>query len=125
MTVPRDEDWLSFASGVDVPQALANMRGKAPLLQEVARTFIEDAPVQLNKLKEGLASGDADLTANSAHAMKSSLELLAAPRAHALAYQVELAGKTGDMERAARLNAELSAELNKVFEDLAAIVADS
>lgn len=108
--------------GLDPRQALENMRGKKNLLREVARTFLDDAPGQMDKVRQGLESGDAHLAAKSAHSMKSSLELLAAGRAHDLALQTELAGKAGDLEQAKSRFAELSAEMDQVFRELASLM---
>jgi HPt (histidine-containing phosphotransfer) domain-containing protein len=50
---------------VNPERALANMRGKASLLQRVVQAFLEDSPEQLEAVQRGIAARDAAAAAKS------------------------------------------------------------
>ncbi|MGE4555529.1 MAG: Hpt domain-containing protein [Desulfovibrionaceae bacterium] len=106
------------AKVIHLQRALANMRGKVPLLHKIAQAFLEDSPEQLEAVRRGLEARDAAAAAKSAHAMKSSLELLAADRAFGLARGIEAAGKEGNLPLADQLFEEFQLELSRVRREL-------
>jgi HPt (histidine-containing phosphotransfer) domain-containing protein len=110
---------------VNPERALANMRGKASLLQRVVQAFLEDSPEQLEAVQRGIAARDAAAAAKSAHAMKSALELLAADRAFDLARGVETAGKEANLSLAAQLFEEFRLEMDHVRRELLSLSEDA
>ncbi|MDK2957064.1 MAG: hypothetical protein PWQ57_2560 [Desulfovibrionales bacterium] len=110
------------AQVIHLQRALANMRGKAPLLHKIAQAFLEDSPEQLEAVRRGLEARDAAAAAKSAHAMKSALELLAADRAFGLARGIEAAGKEENLSLADQLFEEFQLELSRVRRELQSLI---
>ncbi|MBA4382562.1 MAG: hypothetical protein C0406_08370 [Sideroxydans sp.] len=95
----------------DFGKARQTMDDSKELFEEIVRLFLEDAPPHLEKIKNGLAQGDADAVRHSAHALRGMVGIFAAERTMKAAATVEeLAGRTGLDEAIAEL-AESLAEL--------------
>jgi len=71
--------------------------------------FLEDAPIHITKIKQGLADGDVDAVRHSAHTLKGMVGIFAAERTmQAAAKLEELAGKTDLDVEVAELEASLA-----------------
>jgi PAS domain S-box-containing protein len=101
----------------DVPRAAVADFGKArqtmddskELFDEIVRLFLEDAQPHMERIKKGLADGDADAVRHSAHALKGMVGIFAAERTMQAAAQVEqMIGKPSLAEAVAGLESALT-----------------
>ncbi|MCC7498364.1 MAG: Hpt domain-containing protein [Bryobacterales bacterium] len=99
------------AIDLDREAALDRVGGDLELLQEVAALFLEEYPALLSHIREAVVAGDALALEHSAHSLKGSVSNFGAESAHEAAFQLELAGKTGDLSRAAERLARLETSL--------------
>lgn len=97
----------------DTEGVLSTVGGDMELLAEMKSIFVEDAPVQIARIAEGIARQDAPAVRLSAHSLKGSAASLHAPRLKAAAFALETMGRDSDfagMEEGLRLvRAELEA----------------
>ena len=73
----------------DMEKALQNIDDDRDLLNELIQVFLEDAPVQLNNIKESLQKSDTDVVRRSAHTLKGMVSIFAAEPARLAAEYVE------------------------------------
>jgi HPt (histidine-containing phosphotransfer) domain-containing protein len=69
--------------------ALRRVDGDLELLEELVKTFQEDLPERIQRLKAAIDQGDSQETARSAHSLRGSLGILAAQQAQELATELE------------------------------------
>ncbi len=88
-------------------QLLALDDGQTGLLLELFGLFQDDTPDRLDGLEKALAAGDAQATAELAHALKGAAGTIGATRLRGLAQELEKEGKSGSVEpgQAARIGA--------------------
>jgi signal transduction histidine kinase/CheY-like chemotaxis protein/HPt (histidine-containing phosphotransfer) domain-containing protein len=101
------------------PRALAAIRALNPtrgeaLLARVIDAFLTSAPAQLDALHKASAQADSDALRGIAHSLKSSSANLGAQRLSELARELELLGRSGRLDGAARLVEALAAEWPRV-----------
>jgi two-component system sensor histidine kinase/response regulator len=77
--------------------------GDENLAKEIIKNFIEDSLRQINILKEALDNKDADMIHSQAHSLKGAAANISATVLKELAYQIEIAGQTKDLIKAASL----------------------
>lgn len=91
-------------------------------LPELIATYLEETPSLIHDLHQALAEGNAQVFQRAAHSIKSSSASLGALSYAALAKELEMAGKAGDLSQVSdRLN-ELTGgftELEKALKGLA------
>jgi CheY-like chemotaxis protein len=87
---------------VDWQDALLAVNGDRATLASVSEAFISEAPKLSRQLRETLEANDAAGFRRAAHTLKSSLRFFGAHDAAELAWQLEVLGKDGDLEAAAR-----------------------
>lgn len=80
-------------------------------LIELIDVYLDDTPVRLAQLRQALDGGDTETVTREAHTLKSSSANVGAMTLSAVARQVELAGRNGQLES---LSAEVS-RLSDVF----------
>ncbi len=88
--------------------------GEKATLEEIARLFLLDAPVCLDKLRTAVATGDAGQTGRAAHSLKGAVAVLGATTAYALAADLEAMGQAGHLEGAATVLQRLADEIGEV-----------
>jgi PAS domain S-box-containing protein len=96
---------------VDVEAALSNCAGDRELLKIVVETFLEQAPLQIQSLREGLSSRDWATLARLAHNLKGSSATLGATRVRSIAVELEQAAEQSDETRAAALVESLESQI--------------
>jgi signal transduction histidine kinase/CheY-like chemotaxis protein len=92
--------------------------GNTALLARVRDAFARQTPELLGGMRDALARGDTDALARHAHKLKGSLSYFPGERGSAIARDIELAAKSGDITRAASRLPELEkavAELSEVL----------
>jgi HPt (histidine-containing phosphotransfer) domain-containing protein len=102
----------------DRETALARLDGDLELHTEIVGLYLEDAPLQLRGIRQGIETGDAQLTERSAHSLKSASANIGAELMRELAFDAERLGKRKDLQQIEKLLptlelafAELAAEL--------------
>ncbi|MBW3615661.1 MAG: response regulator [Actinobacteria bacterium] len=90
------------------------------LLEEVAGLLARDTPPRLAQMQGAIEAGDALALRQAAHALRGSAATVGATTMAALSSQLEELGRTGQVEGAAALLAELTEEVPRVIEALRA-----
>ncbi len=100
----------------DVVQSLKELGGDDDpgLFGELVDLFLRDMPPRLGALTEALSAKDAKALERTAHSMKSSCGNLGAMGLAELCRQIELLGRTGDVESAQSLVDSSQAEYERV-----------
>ncbi len=107
-------------AGTDAPLHGAWGEDADDLRAEVARLFAEDAPRRLAVMRAAVTRGDEAALATAAHALKGEASMLGASELQALAREVELQARAGDVEGAEPLLARLAAACERAAAALAA-----
>jgi two-component system, sensor histidine kinase and response regulator len=94
--------------------ALACMGGDANILADIAGLFLEDYPRMLIEIQAAVAARDPGALHRTAHSLKGSLGYLGARRTEALANQLEIMGRSAEMDGARPVLTELEAHLEKL-----------
>jgi HPt (histidine-containing phosphotransfer) domain-containing protein len=71
-------------------------------VRELVETYLADTPVQLEAMTTAVDADDADALVRPAHTLKSSSATVGAMRLSSIARELEMAGRTGSLETAAR-----------------------
>jgi two-component system sensor histidine kinase/response regulator len=82
---------------------LSRVMGDRHLAGIVLKEFVRDVPAQLRNLCQRLEEADTQGTCFQAHTIKGSSATVAAEGLHAIAVAMELAGKTGRLDRCEEL----------------------
>jgi len=77
------------------------------LIQIIADTFLADMPVQVEQLKASIDDNDCDQAAALAHKIKGAASNVGADVFSAVAFTMEQAGKSGDIEKIKQTYTEL------------------
>jgi len=104
-------------------KTLANVRETLgdDFIPELIDAYLEETPLLIKGLQEALADGDAQVFQRTAHSMKSSSSTLGAIDFAEKARELELIGKSGDLNSAAVKLAEFIGtypELEQALRDL-------
>jgi two-component system sensor histidine kinase/response regulator len=103
---------LASAVVFDADRALARLGGDRRLMRELITIFSADAPGLLSRIEEAAARKDAEGLRRAAHALKGSLGIIDAQRAHAAAARLEQSARIGDLDAAAAQVGQLAIELS-------------
>jgi HPt (histidine-containing phosphotransfer) domain-containing protein len=91
-------------------------------LPELVNTYLQETPRLLADLQQALQDGDATAFTRAAHSIKSSSASLGALDFSALARELEMTGKTGDLSQAVEKTATLVAAYPDVEAALKALL---
>ena len=106
----------------DRAQALAGVDDDLELLRELVELFLEDCPAMLEEVGQAVAAGDTEALYRSAHTLKGSVGVIAAPVVSELAFQLEQMGRSGDLSTSAGSFAALDAEVARLVAELEALL---
>jgi signal transduction histidine kinase/ligand-binding sensor domain-containing protein/HPt (histidine-containing phosphotransfer) domain-containing protein/ActR/RegA family two-component response regulator len=98
---------------LDSLRQLGELAGR-PLVREIVDSFLAEAPKRLGRMKEALDRHDAQDLAFVAHSLKGSSGQIGALRIAALSFELEMRGKSAELDAAAGLLAQLDSELARV-----------
>jgi HPt (histidine-containing phosphotransfer) domain-containing protein len=87
-------------------------------IEDIIRSYLNDAPKLMETLKESMASGDSARFVRSAHTLKSNSATLGAAQLAALAAELEQSGKTTPLQELAGQVYSTAEELGKVLQAL-------
>jgi len=82
---------------------IERLLGDEDLAKEITKGFLEDSLRQINILKEAVDNKNADMIHSQAHSLKGAAANISATVLKELAYQIEIAGQTKDLIKAASL----------------------
>jgi two-component system sensor histidine kinase/response regulator len=82
------------------------------LLSQLVAVFVEQLPLLLPPLETAVANSDPKAIRQSAHALCSSVSVIAAPRAKDIARKLELMGLNSELDRVRETHAELLSEFS-------------
>jgi CheY-like chemotaxis protein len=103
----------------DQAAALARLNNDPDLLQELAKTFLDDAPRMLQDVCEAVAAADAPKLQRSAHGLKGAVSIFAEGDAYRAALALEALGRSANLAHAAEALAILEKELQRLYPALA------
>jgi CheY-like chemotaxis protein/HPt (histidine-containing phosphotransfer) domain-containing protein len=95
---------------------MARLMDDEDLAGKVAGGFLEDIPRQIEVLKGSLKAGDAPRTERQAHSIKGASANVGGERLRAVAFEMEKAGKTGDLEAVTARLPELETQFDRLKE---------
>jgi CheY-like chemotaxis protein len=95
-SLPRDHIF-------DKNSFLERLLGDEDLAKEIIKGFIEDSLCQIGIIKEAFDNKDTDAIYRQAHSLKGAAANMSAMALKELMYQIEIAGETGDLVKAASL----------------------
>jgi two-component system sensor histidine kinase/response regulator len=94
----------------DYAASVAQLEGDEELLGQLVSVFLGQLPSLLPPLDAAVVAGDAPAIRRTAHALSSSVCVLAAPRARNIARKLEALGLSADLSEAGRTHQELLVE---------------
>jgi two-component system, sensor histidine kinase and response regulator len=103
----------------DPAAALARLNNDPDLLQELAKTFLDDAPRMLQDVREAVADDDAPKLQRCAHSLKGAVAIFAEGGAYRAALALETLGRSANLAHAAETLAILEKELQRLYPALA------
>jgi PAS domain S-box-containing protein len=90
------------------------MDGEPDIVQELGGMFLERAPARISAMKEALARGDAEALKREAHNLKSSSANLGALQLSSFCKDLEILGRSGELQGAQELMEKAEAEFERV-----------
>jgi HPt (histidine-containing phosphotransfer) domain-containing protein len=90
---------------------LDRLGGDEELARQLVELFVAECPRMMEVVRQGVASGDADQLRRAAHAFKGSVGNFTEDAPMTTAAELERIGGTGELGTAARLLAQLEAEV--------------
>jgi signal transduction histidine kinase/CheY-like chemotaxis protein/HPt (histidine-containing phosphotransfer) domain-containing protein len=97
---------------------LDRLLGDEDLAKEIIKGFIEDSLRQIVTIKEALENKDTNVIYFRAHSLKGAAANISATALRELAYQIEIAGETGDLIKAASLIPKLDEQFEVLKKSL-------
>ena len=95
---------------------LETLDGDEDICAQILEMFLEDAPVQLTKLRQGLEQNDASVVERQAHSLKGAAANIGADRMRGSAASLEIVGREKNLDSTAAMFEELQEEFNLVYE---------
>ena len=95
---------------------MARLMDDEDLARTVVEGFLEDIPKQIEALKGYLEAGDAARAERQAHTIKGASANVGGEALRAVAFEMEKAGKTGDLEAVTARLPELETQFARLKE---------
>jgi HPt (histidine-containing phosphotransfer) domain-containing protein len=92
--------------------------GDEQLAQTILDGFVEDIPRQIQALRDFLAAGNAPGAERQAHTIKGASATVGAEALRAVALEMEMAGKAGDLEAIRSRMADLEAQFDRLKKEI-------
>ncbi|MGH2773280.1 MAG: Hpt domain-containing protein [Actinomycetota bacterium] len=84
------------------------------IFKELVQLYLQEGPGRLERIRNGIESGDGALASQAAHSLKGSSASFGASGLAKLAEKIELAGKDGDLATCKAVFPEVEAEYERV-----------
>ena len=101
------------APAFDLDEALAEIPGGLEMARELAALFPEEHAAVADRMRRGLADGDADAIRRGAHVLKSCAGIFAAHAAAEAASRLEQVAAAGNLPAAAAAMADFEIEFDR------------
>lgn len=105
-------------SELDRDRALARVGGDAALLSELAGLFLEEYPRLFEAMANGAESHDSNAVTSAAHQLKGLFGQFGAEPARAVALNIEMAARAGELTQVSILLEELRVSLKRMDPEL-------
>ncbi len=86
---------------------IERLDGRAELCDKIVGVFLDNVPEQIAELKQALENDDADLVARQGHTIKGASANIGADALSKVAFEIEMAGQAGELDRARELAGRL------------------
>lgn len=96
-----------MALPIDKTKALEIVDGDEDLYRELVRMLLDEAIRETTEIEKALQAGDARTVERTAHSLKGAAANLAAEPIRSIAWELEQAGRSGDLSAGKGLIAEL------------------
>jgi len=106
----------AIESVLNLAEAMNNLDGDAELLEEIVGIFMETGPEQLESLGNCIQIDEIDTVAMNAHGMKGGASNFCAKEFVAAALKLEMKDKTGSLDGAEDILAEMKAAFEEMKE---------
>lgn len=90
----------------------------ADLLEELVGVFLEESPMLMQQIQEGLAVSDSPLVRRASHTLKGSLRIFEASGGVDLAFQLEKLGQQGELTGGDELLDDLKTYMARVTDEM-------
>ncbi|MDH4264091.1 MAG: response regulator [Deltaproteobacteria bacterium] len=100
---------------------LDRLDGDEELFKEIVRTFLDDAPLQVEKLKQALREENLSQIEKKAHSLKGAAMNIGGNALQATALEVEVAGKKGDLKSTRELIPKFEKEFARLQKALGSL----
>jgi CheY-like chemotaxis protein len=110
------------ASAINRSAALEVAGGDVQLLKKLAESFLHDCPGLLSAVRAAVTTGDGKALHRAAHTLKGAVNMFGAQAAWDQAQRLEQLGRDGDFARATEALADLEREIERVVQELSALV---
>ena len=84
------------------------------LLAELLELFTDSAASDLEMIKQGISTQDAEAAGDAAHSIKGSAASLGVKGVSETAYEIEKAGRAGDLDAVSKLVGDLEAMVMQI-----------
>ncbi len=108
---------------INMEEVLERLDGDEDLIREIWEVFSEDAPVQMENLKNAIDSSDIPYTERQAHTLKSASANIGANSLREKAFQIEIIAKEKSLNNIHILYEDLESEFNKVMKELTTLMS--
>jgi two-component system sensor histidine kinase/response regulator len=102
----------------DKKSLLSRLGGDEQIFKEIVEAFLEDAPLQMEKLKRALEEGNSGEMERQAHLLKGAAMNMGGKEMQTVAWKMEVAAKDGDLSRVRSLAEELVSAFERLKEAL-------
>lgn len=103
----------------DAERLMQSLDNDEKLLEELLTAYVEDAPLRLDALTQGVESGNPTAVVTAAHSLKGMSGVI---RVHGLeqrALELEMAGRKGDMDKIRKLYPPFMEDMQRVLSQAA------
>ncbi len=108
---------------INMEEVLERLDGDEDLIRELWAVFSEDAPKQMNYLKNAIDSSDIPYTERQAHTLKSASANIGANSLREKAFQIEITAREKSLNNIPVLYEDLENEFNKVMKELNTLIS--
>jgi len=98
----------------DKNMLLDRLEGDKELFKEIVGMFLGDAPLQMEKIKQSLQEGNSAQIESQAHGLKGAAMNIGGNGLQAVAFEMEVSGKNGDLDKARPLMDKLDEEFARL-----------
>lgn len=109
-----ERDSISGAPPIDLEGVIEEFMGKTSMVQKAVTQFLAAVEKQIVILDEAIEAGDSDVVNSEAHSIKGGAANLTAGRLSGAARALEMAGRSGRLEKGRELLESLENEFNQL-----------